>query len=294
LIQSESVVIDMTTDSKPSALYFDSMIPITIGFHIWRESTDDPNALLLEILEETLPRNLIDSDDFMSSLERCIQNNIDLCADAVSAFTNGDSLPPTNPTHANDVRNLLKTAGYYKSPMPIRFSKSKTEIEILDSDITKNQGILLELTNLELINIENATWKQIIEVRKDSESMMKLRKLVHFYSANYDGKDAKFIEDDISIKLYEYDKAVKKWGFETTTSSAGIILNSKSLLATAGFSLASILGGSDSLALVLVSGGAFIEIGKIALHIAEKNFEKKQLQETHDLSYLISANEKLS
>jgi hypothetical protein len=147
---------------------------------------------------------------------------------------------------------------------------------------------------LELINIENATWKQIIEVRKDSESMMKLRKLVHFYSANYDGKDAKFIEDDISIKLYEYDKAVKKWGFETTTSSAGIILNSKSLLATAGFSLASILGGSHSLALVLVSGGAFIEIGKIALHIAEKNFEKKQLQETHDLSYLISANEKLS
>jgi len=92
-------------------------------------------------------------------------------------------------------------------------------------------------------------------------------------------------------RLDQYEQASSKFGFQKITSSLSMILDAKSLHAAAGAGLAGALFGGP-----IVGGvaAASVEIGKIAINIAEKHHEMKAWQDGHDLAYIFNVQRTLN
>lgn len=148
----------------------------------------------------------------------------------------------------------------------------------------------LALSRIPLVDVSNASWEQIMELRSDSEAATGLRRLRLFFFENYVGKPAAYIQDDLLRRLDEYDQARRKHGFDAMMSSIQVLLDSTSLQAAAVASLtAGLFGG----AVAGLSAGAAVEIGKVLLEIANKRAEIRNLASGHELGYVIGAREAL-
>ena len=104
---------------------------------------------------------------------------------------------------------------------------------------------------------------QILEFRSDTESMAKLRRLRLFASSNYEGKSRTFVEDDLLLRIADYEHEANKWGFEVREAALTNLFHSKTLLGAAGGSLAAVLAGSPAAALTAATAGVLFEWGKM-------------------------------
>lgn len=141
----------------------------------------------------------------------------------------------------------------------------------------------ITLSQLSLIDASKAEWRQILEVRKDVQSHRKLARLRLFLHSNYTGRSFSFIEDDLSRRLDEYEVVTKKFGLKTTLSSLSMLLDAKALQTSLGAGLIAGLFGGPVIGL---SAAAAIEIGKVAINVAEKHHDLRSWQEGHDLAYI--------
>lgn len=149
----------------------------------------------------------------------------------------------------------------------------------------------ITLSKLNLIDTSQAEWRQIIELRKDIESHRKLARLRLFIHKNYANCSFAYIEDDLSQRLEEYERVTKKFGFKTMLSSLSLLLDSKALHASAGAGLVVGLFGGP---LAGLSAAAAIEIGKIAVNIAEKHHDLRDWQSGHELAFIFDTPKILS
>lgn len=149
----------------------------------------------------------------------------------------------------------------------------------------------ITLSKLNLIDASQAEWRQIIELRKDSESHRKLARLRLFIHKNYADCSFSYIEDDLSQRIEEYERVARKFGLKTTLSSLSLLLDAKALQASAGAGLVAGLFGGP---LVGLSAAAAIEIGKIAVNIAEKHHDFKEWQSGHELAFIFDTKKVLS
>ncbi|WP_148280240.1 hypothetical protein [Rubrivivax gelatinosus] len=148
----------------------------------------------------------------------------------------------------------------------------------------------LMLSNLQLIDAASADWRQILDVRKDDTSRRKLARLRLFLHEDFQGKPATFIEDDLLRRVEDYELTTKKFGFTTLTSSLGMLLDAKSLQASAGAGvLAGFFGGIE----VGLLSAAAIELGKVALNVAEKRHDMKHWQSGHEMAYVFETRNRL-
>lgn len=149
----------------------------------------------------------------------------------------------------------------------------------------------ITLSRLNLIDATQADWRQIIEVRKDVQSYRKLARLRLFIHNNYSECSFSYIEDDLSRRLDEYEQVSKKFGLKTTLSSLSMLLDAKALQTSAGAGLiAGLFGGP----LAGLSAAAAIEIGKIAINVAEKHHELKDWKAGHYLAYVFETQERFT
>ncbi len=102
----------------------------------------------------------------------------------------------------------------------------------------------ITLSKLNLVDASQAEWRQIIELRKDSQSHRKLARLRLFMHKNYADCSFAYIEDDLSQRVEEYERVTQKFGLKTTISSLSLLLDAKGLQASAGAGLvAGLFGG---------------------------------------------------
>lgn len=149
----------------------------------------------------------------------------------------------------------------------------------------------ITLSKLNLVDANQAEWGQIIELRKDIESHRKLARLRLFIHKNYADCSFAYIEDDLSQRIEEYERVTKKFGLKTALSSLSLLLDAKSLQASAGTGLvAGLFGGL----LAGLSAAAAVEIGKIAVNIAEKHHDLKDWQSGHELAFIFDTKKALS
>lgn len=80
------------------------------------------------------------------------------------------------------------------------------------------------LAGLPIIDASSATWDQILEVRRDPESMQKLRKLRVFTQQQFTGKDLASIEDEFGQLMDEYQTAAKRYDFNIKTHHLGVMM----------------------------------------------------------------------
>lgn len=146
------------------------------------------------------------------------------------------------------------------------------------------------LLNMNLIDTNNATWEQILEIRKNKKMRNMIKGLRLFLFANYMGQPKSYVEDDINKRIEDYDDAVKQMGMETRLSIIEGVLSSNNLLSIVGTGfLSTFIGGP--VAGIMTS--SILEIGKIAIKIAKRKSYYENMCNEFELSYIIEAQKAL-
>ena len=179
----------------------------------------------------------------------------------------------------------LSRAGFVNLPILISSSSLPSKAATLD-DIT------LTVTNLNLINFQNASWEQVLELRKDAASQAKLRNLRVFLHKEYIGKDVAYIEDHFQKSIDDYADAVRDHGFTTRMSTLSTLLSSKSLPATLGTTAGAILFGTPLQAVATGVVTSIYEIGKVAVEVAKHRHAFNKLKKDHPVAFIADAQER--
>ena len=149
----------------------------------------------------------------------------------------------------------------------------------------------LFVPHVSVIDSSKLTLSQIMEFRKDKETMNKMRKFRLFAYEQYKGKEKAYIEDDIQKKLADYNAAVKSCGFETTYKTLSFLFESKMIIGTFATCAVSLLMGNAQLAREAFATGAVIELGKLSLEYAKQRHALKRICLENPISYIAEAKQ---
>jgi len=118
--------------------------------------------------------------------------------------------------------------------------------------------IVTTLSNLDIVDEKQLTWEQVIEFRKDNENKQKYRRLLHWLDKDMVGKSRAFIQDDIAMKLEDYEWAIKKHGIKTVIGTIEETLDAKHLAGASGIVGSFTYAGHPVLGM-LVGAGLILE-----------------------------------
>jgi len=124
--------------------------------------------------------------------------------------------------------------------------------------------LVASIQNLGLIDDDKLSWDQVLEIRKDKESVAKLRKLRNWAESNMEGKPLSFMTDAIGARLSDYEWSVKKHGIQTVIGTMQSLVDPKFLAAAA---ITTGVGAEFGHGLTV---GAVTIVGQTAWSIAER------------------------
>ena len=139
----------------------------------------------------------------------------------------------------------------------------------------ERQVIVATLLNLRVVDEQHLTWEQVIYFRKDEENMQKYKRFLHWLDKDMVGKSRAFIEDDIALKLDDYQRSLKKHGIRTILGTIEEVLDGKYLLGASG------VGGGFALAgqpvLGMLAAGLLIG-GKVVVKLIQTKFDFEDVE----------------
>lgn len=188
--------------------------------------------------------------------------------------------------------NPITSKAYYKFLQDMKLQSASL---FLPSDTVpeydKNgRDIMLTISQMPLVDAENASFEQICEFRNDDEARHKLRNFRLFLSNEYEEKALDYIEDDIAKRMDDYVAAAKKHGFDVFISSMQCIIDSKNIQTVlAGGLLALLFGGP----ITAISTAATIEVASVMLTLAKQIKDYTFLRDQHELAYIMHAKKYL-
>lgn len=294
----ENTVICLDGDClKTCALYFDKIMPLSICTLLWpidEVVEAEVNRYINNIITDKIEFNVFDE---IFREEQPIISEVSNIEFEFYRYRTGekDGSMPFDGPNEDYISNILHPKyGYFRDCINNIFRKygliGKYPVIAPENSIFTNteqsDGLLLSLVGLELINPENVSWEQIIEIRKDFDALSKLRRLRLFLYKNYSNQSSAYIEDDINERIDSYLNTCKKYDFKTTVSTFDILLNSKSTIALGLGAMMAIVAGSPIVATGAILTGASIEIGKLCLNIAKHKHSFSNFENDHELAYI--------
>jgi hypothetical protein len=126
--------------------------------------------------------------------------------------------------------------------------------------------IIAVLNDLEIADEKQLTWEQVVEFRKDEDNRRKYKRFLRWLDKEMVGKSQKFIEDEIAIKIDDYERALKKYGIKTILGTIEEGLDGKYLLGASNVSSSMIFAGHPVLGILL--GGGLV-VGKISIKLIQ-------------------------
>ncbi len=133
--------------------------------------------------------------------------------------------------------------------------------------------IVSTISNLNIVLEDELTWDQVIEFRADKKARNSYRRFVHWLDKEMVGKSQSFIEDEISLKLEDYNNSIKKHGIKTAIGTLSSVLDEKFLASASAMSGALFLAGGPGVAIL---GGAGLVVGNTLLKIAEDAYDVQE------------------
>jgi hypothetical protein len=172
--------------------------------------------------------------------------------------------------------------------IPVVYKKFDNEFRYKNKDTRVIHAVI---QNLEIVDEQVLTWEQIIDFKKDHEMQKKYKRLIHWLDSDMIGRDVKYIEDEIAIRLDDYTRALKKHGIMTVTGAISSAMNYKSLLA----SLIAILGGNfvgKNIEGLLAAGT--ILIANLCVKVVEGRIglEETRYGKNSEISYIYEVSKK--
>ncbi|MDH4203037.1 MAG: hypothetical protein OEV87_09090 [Phycisphaerae bacterium] len=152
---------------------------------------------------------------------------------------------------------------------------STTELQDLMYYEGNESTIVTTLDNLKIVNEDALEWEQVRELRSDGETRDKYRRFFHWLDKEMIGKSQAFIEDDISIKLSDYEEALKKHGIKTIIGTVKEILDGKFLIGTGAVAGATALASEPIFGILAEAG---LIIANLAINIAEKKLDYEDIE----------------
>tara|TARA_R110002020_G_scaffold70934_1_gene183742 strand:- start:1659 stop:2561 length:903 start_codon:yes stop_codon:yes gene_type:complete len=284
-------------DFKSAALFFSHVIPLSARalsrdfddrFNLTKERFDN-------VLYSLLPDDLTKGGQFHNEYNLVLKEAESLRMTSKHFMKLGMYLDEAIQEEGIDFRANFNNAIFILESKSNSY-KSSTQLEYDHSQNKYQEGddIIISLLNLQMIDTYNTSWEQILEFRKDKNSIKNLRKLKLFLYDNYLGKPASYIEDDILNRIEDYNKSISKWGFNTITTTFDSILSSKGLFATSTIAMLAAFNQNPSLAALSGGSAAFITMGQIGISIFKARNNKIALRTDSPLAYLLTAKKKLN
>ncbi|HEY0313301.1 MAG TPA: hypothetical protein VGC56_12495 [Allosphingosinicella sp.] len=181
------------------------------------------------------------------------------------------------------VAECIFRAGYRDSPLWVSPIKGIGDVFEDDADSDENV-VFAALSSVNLVDVDQVSWEQIIEFRRDEKSRAALRKLRVFFSESLVGKNKEYLADLLLARVEEQESVAKLWGFRTVSRSLGVALSKESLLTTSlgGIALAA-TGAPLSAA---AAAAAAVSLGNCLLEFGNAVLERKQAAIERPTQYL--------
>jgi len=172
-----------------------------------------------------------------------------------------------------NINNLTHFLGdYFAKRYSIAVTPIYSGTGIIDTEYSPgNKEIVIHsLSEIDVLDEAKIEWQQVYEFRKDHEAKRKLHRMMHWLDADMVGKSANFIQDELNIRLEDYQWTIRKHGLKTISGSISSILGLAELTAAATVTTAVTLTSTPLWGLL---SGAGVIVGKIAVNIAEMAIE---------------------
>ncbi len=145
--------------------------------------------------------------------------------------------------------------------------------------------VIAALESLEWIDETHLTWEQVAEVRKDTQSVLALKRMLHWLDSQMAGKPVSFVADEIQLRLTEYENATRKHGIKLVKGAFGTFLDVKlwnSLLGT-------IVGGKidpNHGALIGFLAGVALQGCRVVFETLNLHLESKAKLDENPVAYI--------
>ncbi len=161
-------------------------------------------------------------------------------------------------------------------------------------EVANNSPVIeVNIENLRKICEEKIGWGQVDELRKDVESISKIRKVRLMFADQYQGKSLQYIRDSIDQKIEDYEISCKKHGLELIDSVTMSFLNGSSPVGLGVISLMNLLMGGSSLVTAAAIGGAIFETAKVVARISTMNAKREIDKEANQIAWIVQAKKEI-
>jgi hypothetical protein len=151
-----------------------------------------------------------------------------------------------------------------------------------------NTGMILTaIESAKGIDEAKLEWDQVREIRADSEASLRLRRMLHWCDTNLVGKDLKYIEDEICLRIAEYDDAVRKHGVSLASTAMGYLVDEKVLIPIIS-TIASGMGYSTEGAIAGAAFGIGVHLVMVGKETYRFHRERNAQQSQDPFAYLHS------
>lgn len=137
------------------------------------------------------------------------------------------------------------------------------------------RAIVMVLENISVVDEDQLTWAQVEQYRADSEARAKYRRLLHWLDKEMVGKTQSYIEDEIAIKMDEYERSLKKHGIKTVTGTVSEILDGKYLAGLSVVATAVGIAGYPILGALAATG---ILVGRATVKVVEAKLKFSDIE----------------
>ena len=280
-----SVVIDCRA-TKQAALFFDHVIPYDGVEEFSRTGTDGTDGPIKDdekaqrIITELLP------PEFGTSKE--VADFAFVASMGIVAITIAQGFYNCEPVD-KQVEELL---GKFNKPSGMkRHTQDNSPVSLPpdlyehhDQDATPKADALLSIAQMQVPDGSALSWDHIIEFRKDMSARNRLRRLRVFAAKEYEGKPASFIEDDLCLRMEEYEQVLKEWNIKTVLSGLSTALSLESAIQVGIVDAVGVLHGVSSPTLLATS--VAIPCGHFAIEFAKQRLERNKEVRGFPLAYL--------
>ncbi|MHC4462595.1 MAG: hypothetical protein ACYS6W_13250 [Planctomycetota bacterium] len=142
-------------------------------------------------------------------------------------------------------------------------SEAKRNFEYHEGD---REAVVVTLSSLSIVDEELLSWEQVLEFRKDKENSRKYRRFLHWLDKEMIGRSQSFIEHEISLRLDDYENALKKHGIKTIVGTIEEVLDGRYLLGVSGVASSFTIAGHPVLGALAGSG---LLVGKVGVKLMQ-------------------------
>jgi hypothetical protein len=201
----------------------------------------------------------------------------------------------SNPEVSLIIQNLWmkKWADYCADKFRVKILPVYASLSMVDSvyQIGDYHTLVPILANIGVVSEDQLSWEQIEQFRKDETAHKKYKRLLHWLDKEMVGKPQSFVEDEIVIRIENYESALKKHGVKTVLGTLKYILGD-GFIKSAGIAIGATVAGG--LAAGLVAGGGLF-IGQTAVKVAQKAYDLRESsrEEKGELAYVFDLKDKI-